>query len=165
MAVEIERKFLVTSDDWRINADAGTRYDQGYIKTQDSGITVRVRTAGKKAFLTLKADLPHTAVTRQEFEYEIPVKDAQAMLENLCQGGRVQKTRYIVQTGKSFFEVDVFEGGNAGLVLAEIELDAEDQSFEVPSWLGQEVTQDKHYSNAALAQKPYKLWGPSSDPS
>lgn len=165
MAIEIERKFLVISDYWRAQADAGTRYDQGYIKTQDSGITVRVRTAGEKAFLTLKADLPHTAVTRQEFEYEIPYADAQAMLDSLCQGGRVQKTRYIVQRDGTRFEVDVFDGDNAGLVLAEIELESEGQSFETPSWLGQEVTQDKRYSNAVLAQKPYKLWEPSSDPS
>lgn len=165
MAVEIERKFLVVSDDWRAQADAGTRYDQGYIKTQDKSVTVRVRTTGEKAFLTLKADLSHTAVTRQEFEYEIPVKDAQAMLENLCQGGRVQKTRYLVNAGQSCFEVDVFDGDNAGLILAEIELKSEGQSFARPPWLGQEVTQDKRYSNAALAQKPYKLWEPSSDPS
>jgi adenylate cyclase len=154
MAKEIERKFLVIGDGWRGGAP-GTAMRQGYISSQKEH-TVRVRLAGDRAFLTLKG--VSKGATRDEFEYEIPVADAAAMLSRLCQGPLVEKTRYRVPIEGLIWEVDVFEGDNEGLVVAEVELEREDQVVVVPPWAGAEVTQDARYYNANLAVRPFRTW-------
>ena len=155
MAIEIERKFLVRGDDWRTQASAGTRFCQGYLFT-DARCSVRVRTAGERAWLNVKGTTVGT--TRTEFEYEVPVADAESMLAELCAPGRIDKTRFLVPAGPHTFEVDVFHGDNEGLVVAEVELAAPDEPFERPSWLGVEVTEDVRYYNARLARHPYRTW-------
>jgi adenylate cyclase len=158
MPIEIERKFLVTSDAWRAQAHKVVPMAQGYINDQaamDSGAqraSVRVRIAGDDAFLNLKSrDAGHT---RQEFDYPIPVGDGRALLE-LCVGGIIEKRRHHVGHAGHLWEVDEFLGDNAGLVVAEIELAAADERFERPSWLGAEVTDEVRYYNLALASHPF----------
>jgi adenylate cyclase len=152
MATEIERKFLVEGTSWR-QSDS-VRLSQGYLN-RDRHRTVRVRIAGAKAFLTVKG-VPQ-GVTRAEFEYEIPVADAEQMLK-LSDGPVIEKSRHVIVHDGSKWEVDEFLGDNAGLVIAEIELTAEDQPFSRPAWLGREVTDDKRYYNSNLAAHPYKQW-------
>jgi adenylate cyclase len=161
MAIEIERKFLVTNDAWRAAAREVVPMAQGYLNdlaTMDSGAmraSVRVRIAGEAAYLNLKSrQLGHT---RQEFDYPIPVADARALLA-LCVGGLVEKRRHHVEHGGQLWEVDEFLGDNAGLVVAEIELQAADEAFARPDWLGAEVTQSVRYYNLALAARPYAQW-------
>ncbi|MGF1569295.1 MAG: CYTH domain-containing protein [Nodosilinea sp.] len=156
MGQEIERKFLVVGEAWRANA-SGTLYRQGYIPTQDAR-TVRVRQAGEAGYLTLKG--PAVGLVRPEFEYPIPLADAQAMLETLCQPPFIQKYRYRLPLGNVVWEVDEFLAENQGLVLAEVELMTPDQDFPRPAWLGKEVTDDPRYYNASLARHPYSGWGP-----
>ncbi|THU04041.1 CYTH domain-containing protein [Lampropedia puyangensis] len=152
MAIEIERKFLVTGDGFR-NAP-GVRFSQGYLSHTPER-TVRVRIAAEQAFLTIKG-ATHGA-TRLEFEYPIPLADAQALLA-LCGAGVIDKVRHtLVYQGKTW-EVDVFAGANQGLVVAEIELQSEDESFAKPEWLGEEVTHDPRYYNANLSTSPYAHW-------
>ncbi|MDZ7753626.1 MAG: CYTH domain-containing protein [Gammaproteobacteria bacterium] len=153
MSKEIERKFLVIEDSWRTNE--GIPYRQGYLST-DRHRTVRVRIAGSDAWLTVKGIT--RGATRAEYEYPIPVDDAREMLDTLCHQPLVEKTRYRVDFGGLTWEVDEFEGANAGLVVAEVELEREDQPFERPPWLGQEVTHDPKYFNANLVEKPYTRW-------
>lgn len=153
MAVEIERKFRVTGDAWR--NDSGVLYRQGYLN-RDKLRTVRIRIAGSAAFLTIKGK--STGATRAEFEYPVPMDDAQALLA-LCDGPLIEKTRYIVLHAGHRWEVDEFAGDNAGLVVAELELSAEDEAFERPAWLGPEVTQDARYFNSNLATQPFCTWG------
>lgn len=153
MGTEIERKFLVCGDGWRKIA-VGMRYRQGYIPTE--GCSVRVRTAGEKAFLSLK--IWETPQSRTEFEYAIPMADAEEMLARLCTAGRIEKTRYRVISGGRAWEIDVFEGDNAGLIVAEVELESEDQAVELPEWIGDEVTQDPRYLNTHLAVHPFCTW-------
>lgn len=153
MAVEIERKFRVTGDAWR--NDSGVLYRQGYLN-RDKMRTVRIRIAGDAAFLTIKGK--STGATRAEFEYPVPMDDAQALLA-LCDGPLIQKTRYIVLHAGHRWEVDEFAGDNAGLVLAELELSAEDEAFVRPAWLGEEVTHDARYFNSNLATQPFCTWG------
>jgi len=152
MAVEIERKFLVTGDAWRNGKS--TYYCQGYLNTHQDR-TVRVRIAGDKAFLTIKSFLSDT--DRLEFEYLIPVDDAQQMLK-LCEQPPVEKNRFVIPLGEFEWEVDEFLGANAGLIVAEIELESSDQSFEKPDWIGEEVTDDARYLNSHLAKKPFSEW-------
>lgn len=152
MAIEIERKFLVTGTDWR--QGGGTVFSQGYLN-RDKARTVRVRIAGAKAFLTIKG--ASQGATRAEFEYEIPLADAEQLLA-LCEGPIIQKVRRVLVHAGSTWEVDEFEGPNAGLVVAEIELTSEDQVFERPPWLGQEVTDDVRYFNSNLATTPFSAW-------
>jgi len=152
MGTEIERKFLVEGTSWR--QSSSVRLSQGYLN-RDRHRTVRVRIAGDKAFLTIKS-VPQ-GVTRAEFEYEIPVADAEQMLK-LSDGPIVEKNRHVIVHDGSKWEVDEFLGDNAGLVVAEIELTSEDQSFSRPSWLGREVTHDSRYYNSNLAAHPYKQW-------
>lgn len=152
MATEIERKFLVQGTTWRNGS--GVRFSQGYLN-RDKHRTVRVRIAAGKAYLTIKG-VPEGA-TRAEFEYEIPAADAEQLLK-LSDGPIVQKNRYVIVHDGSTWEVDEFLGDNAGLVVAEIELTAEDQSFSRPEWLGAEVTGDLRYYNSNLASHPYRLW-------
>ncbi len=161
MGIEIERKFTVTSESWRSDVEKSVRMAQGYVNdiaAMNSGTqkaSVRVRIAGDRAFLNLKSrELGHT---RQEFEYEIPVADAEALLK-LCVGGLIEKTRYYVGHAGFLWEVDVFEGDNAGLVVAEIELPSADTVFAKPDWAGREVTDELRYCNLALADYPYSRW-------
>jgi len=161
MGIEIERKFLVTGDGWRVAAHAVVPMAQGYINDAaalDSGAqkaSVRVRIQGDAAYLNLKSREP--GHTRQEFDYPIPVDDARALLA-LCVGGLVDKRRHLVRHGNHLWEVDEFLGENAGLVVAEIELDDAEEAFERPEWLGEEVTDDVRYYNLALAAHPYGRW-------
>lgn len=153
MAVEIERKFLLRDDTWRAAAGAGTRYVQGYLG--GDRCSVRVRREGDVAHLNIKSLALGT--TRQEFEYAIPVADAEALLGSFCDN-RVEKLRYFVEHGGKRWEIDEFLGDNAGLVVAELELEREDEPFERPAWLGVEVTDDPRYYNVKLAQHPYRHW-------
>lgn len=155
MAREIERKFLVSGDGWRPGA-LGVAYRQGYLAA-GAGITVRARVAGERAWLTIKG--PAAAGARDEYEYPIPVVDALEMLERLCAGGQVEKTRHRVPYAGNTWEVDEFLGENAPLVVAEVELDRIDAEVALPPWVGLEVTYDPRYTNAALARHPYGRWG------
>jgi adenylate cyclase len=152
MPTEIERKFLVTGTEWR-QADS-VRIIQGYLCC-DKGRTVRVRLAGEKAFLTIKGITK--GISRPEFEYEIPIADAEQLLK-LCDGQVIEKVRHVVVYKGSKWEVDEFMGENTGLIIAEIELRTEDQIFERPGWLGREVTGEPRYGNAHLASNPYSTW-------
>lgn len=154
MGIEIERKFLVQGDGWRQGPERQRRLSQGYL-SRDPARTVRVRVAGEQAFLTIKGQT--RGASRAEFEYPIPLSDAQALL-GLCDGPLVDKTRHLVEVAGHLWEVDEFHGDNAGLVLAEIELDSEGETFERPAWLGAEVTGDGRYVNANLAAHPFKSW-------
>ena len=153
MATEIERKFLVEDESWR--TDEGIRICQGYLN-RDKERTVRVRIAGEKAFITIKGI--SSGATRAEFEYAIPVEDAAELLK-MCDGPPIEKMRHIVIFAGITWEVDEFYGENAGLVVAEVELETEEQTFEMPEWLGVEVTEDVRYYNANLAVQPYTSWG------
>lgn len=155
MGIEIERKFLVASDGWRQQAASRTRFSQGYL-SRDPARTVRVRIAGDAAFLTIKGAT--TGATRAEFEYAVPVADAQQLLA-MCDGPVVEKVRHLCPHDGMTWEVDEFLGANAGLVVAEIELDTEGQTFARPGWLGAEVTGDARYVNANLAVHPFTTWG------
>jgi CYTH domain-containing protein len=155
--VEIERKFLVTGSGWR--QGHGVRLSQGYLN-RDKERTVRIRLAGERAFLTIKG--ASSGATRAEFEYEIPVADAEELLK-LCDGPIIQKVRHTVAYKGLEWEIDEFLGDNAGLVVAEVELEREDQPFERPGWVGQEVTEDPRYYNSSLAASPYSTWRESPD--
>jgi adenylate cyclase len=154
MGREIERKFLVRGEAYRAQGTA-ERYRQGYLRTAGPA-TVRVRIAGERGFLTVKG--PTVGFSRSEFEYPIPLPDAQALLDTLCERPQVEKLRYRIPAGARTWEVDEFLGDNAGLVVAELELSAEDEPFERPEWLGEEVTADPRYRNSALAQRPFRTW-------
>lgn len=163
MGVETERKFLVKSDAWRADADAGTVMAQGYLADTERAV-VRVRVAGSRGFLTVKGR--NTGISRAEYEYPIPAADALQMLETLSCGGIVRKTRFRVASGAGLtWEIDVFEGENAGLVTAEIELPDEKTVFEKPAWLGAEVSGDARYYNSNLAKSPYRTWSVREDAS
>ena len=153
MGIEIERKFLVGNDAWKAFADEGRVCRQGYLCSGD-GKTVRVRTMGGQAFLTIKG--PTQGISRTEFEYGIPVADAEVLLA-LC-GSLVEKTRFLVAHAGMQWELDVFSGENAGLVMAEIELETEDQEIDLPGWVGEEVSGDARYYNASLAKHPFSSW-------
>ncbi|GAB4338912.1 MAG: CYTH domain-containing protein [Calditrichia bacterium] len=154
MGKEIERKFLVKGDDWK-KKGKGTVYRQGYLSTVKERV-VRVRTVNDKGFLTIKGI--NRGATRLEFEYEIPVADAKEMLEKLCLRPLIEKTRYVVEYGGLKWEVDEFAGENEGLILAEVELEDEQQKVELPDWIGEEVTGDPRYFNSNLIKNPYTSW-------
>lgn len=154
MAQEIERKFLV-SDTAFLQGLQGTRCRQGYIATHN-GTAVRLRVIGERAFITLKGQ--SEGISRAEYEYPVPVQDAEAMLDGLCDPPLIEKTRYLVEHQSMTWEVDVFSGDNNGLIVAEIELEAESQSFEKPPWLGEEVSHDPRYFNFNLSRTPFKDW-------
>jgi len=157
VAVEVERKFLLASDAWRVEADDGTRFEQGYIATANLGETVRVRIAGETGYLTVKG--PTYGLSRAEWEYEVPLSDAQEMLETLCKSDRIRKKRHLVETPDGLiWEVDVFEGKNAGLIIAEVELTSESQEVDLPGWIGAEVSDDPRYFNASLVKHPFSEW-------
>ena len=153
MGREIERKFLVKGDAWRTKDGESVR--QGFLHNEVES-TVRVRTKGERGYLTIKSS--QTGITRAEFEYEIPLQDADQMLDNLCQKPLIEKIRYDVEISGSKWEIDEFLGENAGLVVAEIELEDEDQEFTKPDWLGEEVSSDLRYQNANLVKHPYSQW-------
>ena len=155
MPLEIERRFLVDGDAWRAAARHRELYAQGYLAGSEP-CSVRVRVGGDHAWLGLKGRLSGT--TRLEYEYEIPVRDAQEILGSLCAHGRVEKWRHWVPHGGHEWEVDEFLGDNSGLVVAELELDAEDEPFAHPVWLGPEVTEDARYLNSSLARHPWRSW-------
>ncbi|HKL26300.1 MAG TPA: CYTH domain-containing protein [Desulfuromonadales bacterium] len=154
MGIEIERKFLVTGSDWRRGASA-TCYRQGYLNT-DPGRSVRIRLAGDKGVLTIKGKTE--GAERLEFEYSVPQEDAEQMLATLCRKPLIEKDRYRVRHAGLTWEVDVFHGENAGLVLAEVELASSDQEIDLPPWVGEEVTSDRRYFNLSLVQYPYSAW-------
>lgn len=153
---EIERKFLVKSEAFITESHHQNRIVQGYLNS-DPERTVRVRIKGEKGFLTVKGIGNASGTTRLEWETEIPVSDAETLLP-LCEKGVIDKVRYEIQKGSHTFEVDVFSGDNEGLIIAEVELQSENELFEKPDWLGSEVTGDKRYYNAFLSNNPYTLW-------
>jgi CYTH domain-containing protein len=155
MPVEIERKFLVRNDGWR-NGAVGQEFIQGYLKQSGDPPTIRIRQIGTSAFLTIKSQ--PQGIVRDEYEYPIPLEHAKEMLENLCSHPLIRKNRYEVQVAEDLWIVDVFDGENAGLVVAEIELRHPDQKFARPGWLGHEVTDDPRYSNSALSVHPFGRW-------
>lgn len=154
--IEIERKFLVTSDAFKKEAFAKNRIAQGYLSSVPDR-TVRVRIKGDKGFLTIKGSSNESGLSRFEWEKEIPVDEAAALLK-LCEKGIIDKTRFEVKIGSHIFEIDEFYGENEGLTIAEIELKSESETFEKPSWIGVEVTNDNRYYNSYLSQNPYKNW-------
>ncbi len=157
MAIEIERKFLLNNNNWQQHHDLTvTHIRQGYL-ISDSVRTVRVRWRNGKGFLTVKGKPQPGSIARAEYEYEIPGPEAEALLL-LCQPPLIEKKRWLLPAGEHTWEIDVFEGENAGLTVAEIELAGENDQFEKPEWLGEEVTHDGRYSNAALSRKPYSQW-------
>ena len=154
MAKEIEKKFLVRGDAWRGKA-VGKRYRQGYLSLVKER-TVRVRTVDDKGFITVKG--LSVGASRSEYEYEIPVTDANEMLDRLCERPLIEKTRYRIPGAGVVWEVDEFAGENRGLIVAEVELEREDQTLTVPEWIGREVTDDPRYYNANLVAHPYSRW-------
>ncbi|MEA5626060.1 CYTH domain-containing protein [Nostoc sp. UHCC 0251] len=154
MAKEIERKYLVRGDSWRGLAE-GSVYRQGYIATQDKA-AVRIRIVGENSYLTIKG--PNIKYSRSEFEYPIPVQDAQEILETLCERPFIEKTRYKIESGGLIWEIDEFDGVNKGLILAEVELSDENQQIELPSWIGKEVSDDFRYYNSNLVKHPFSQW-------
>lgn len=155
MPVEIERKFLVQGEDWRRAAARSELYRQGYLAGSET-CSVRVRVGGARAWIGLKGRVRGAA--RLEYEYLIPVGEANEILDDLCAGGRIEKRRHWVPYAGREWEVDEFIGANAGLVVAELELDDEDEEFSRPPWLGREVTDDARYYNSSLAQHPWSTW-------
>ena len=157
--MEIERKFLVVGDDFRRQAYASDDIKQGYILSSH-GRTVRVRLRGDRGYLTIKGPSVDGGLSRYEFEKEITRKEAEELFQ-LCEPGIIDKTRYLVKSpdGQHTFEVDVFYGDNEGLIMAEVELGAADETFEKPDFIGQEVTGDRRYYNGHLRLNPYRLWG------
>ena len=159
MPTEIERKFLVNSGDWRAQVRSSHRVCQGYILA-GAGKTVRVRVNDGRGFLTVKGLSDAAGLSRDEWEYEIPREHALQMIERLCPGGVIDKTRHLVPaSGGLTWEIDEFHGENAGLIVAEIELPSADASFERPAWLGRDVSAEVRYRNSVLVERPYSMWG------
>lgn len=156
MAQEIEKKFLVTTDDFKKQASKETRITQGYLSSVPER-TVRVRIKGKSGFITIKGIGNDSGASRYEWEKEIPVSEVEELLK-ICEPGVIDKTRYEVKAGKHTFEIDEFYGENQGLIVAEVELENENDSFEKPTWLGTEVTGDVKYYNSMLMKNPYTKW-------
>ena len=154
--IEIERKFLVTSDSYKTMAFANHEIAQGYLNSTPER-TVRVRIKGNKGYLTIKGKGNESGMSRFEWEKEIDLSEAKSLLE-LCEIGVISKTRYEIKVGNHILEVDEFYGENEGLIIAEIELQSEIDSFEKPTWLGAEVTNDERYYNSFLSKNPFKNW-------
>lgn len=159
MAVEIERKYLIKNDQWQVDGNGenlvGVRFRQGYLSSNPEA-TVRVRLQGDAAKLTIKGKTK--GISRAEYEYDIPLQDANAMLDSLCQKPLIEKVRYFRKLGELTWEIDVFEGDNQGLVVAEVELESEHQNIDLPNWVGEEVSGDPRYYNVNLIAHPYKDW-------
>ena len=156
MSIEIEKKFLVSGDAFKNEAEKQVRITQGYLSTVPER-TVRVRIKADKGYLTIKGKGNESGASRYEWEKEISLSEAQELLE-LCEPGVIDKTRFLVKSANHTFEVDEFYGDNEGLVVAEVELGAEDESFEKPAWIAEEVTGEDRYYNAMLMKTPYKNW-------
>ncbi len=154
MGLEIERKFLLKNDNWKIEGLESVFMQQGYLNSYKER-TVRVRIAGDLGFLTIKGKT--IGLTRKEFEYSIPLIDAQSLMQ-MCEQPTIEKTRFIKKDRGNVWEIDVFYGENEGLVLAEIELENENQTIDLPTWVGKEVSSDPKYFNASLIANPYKNW-------
>lgn len=154
--VEIERKFLVTSEAFKSEAFKVEPIIQGYLNSNKKR-SVRIRIKGEEAYLTIKGESNQSGISRLEWEKEIDRNEAEKLIE-LCEEGQIAKKRYNVKVGKHTFEVDVFEGQNEGLIIAEVELENENETFEKPDWLGNEVSQDHRYFNVYLSQHPFKKW-------
>ena len=154
MAKEIERKFLIKPNAWKPQT-AGTKIRQGYLSVIKERV-VRVRTKDAKAFLTIKGVT--RGISREEFEYDIPVEDADLLLTNLCEQPLIEKIRYKEDHNGHTWEIDVFFGENEGLIVAEVELTAENETLQLPSWVGEEVSSDQRYYNSNLIQNPYRKW-------
>ena len=155
MAIEIEHKFLLASDAWREQVSHSVIYKQGYLSSQPTS-SIRVRISDNQAWLNIKSATIGTQ--RHEYEYEIPLTDAQEILDNLCLKPVIEKTRHFVMHNNHLWEIDEFDGENAGLIVAEIELDSADETFAKPDWIGADVTQDMRYYNNNLAREPYSQW-------
>lgn len=155
MALEIERKFLVINDDWRAAVRESQTFRQGYLNNE-TRCSIRVRTAADQAWLNVKSVT--IGAQRQEFEYEIPFADGNAMLDTLALRPFIEKQRHFIDIGGHTWEVDEFRGDNQGLIVAEIELNDPDEAFDKPSWLGPEVTHDVRYYNTNLCRHPFKDW-------
>jgi len=155
MAQEIEHKFLLANNGWREHVSHSVIYKQGYLSSQPTS-SIRVRISDKQAWLNIKSATIGTQ--RSEYEYEIPLSDAHEILDLLCLKPVIEKTRHFVTHEKHLWEIDEFDGENAGLIVAEIELDALDEIFAKPDWVGAEVTQDVRYYNNNLAKNPYSAW-------
>lgn len=154
MAIEIERKFLVNRKLLEPHLNEGTFYEQGYLPRKNSA-TVRVRIAGSTGFITIKGRVE--GISRSEFEYEIPQEDAREMLDLFCKATIIKK-RYLIPHGVHTFEVDIFEGENSGLIVAEVELSSESEVVELPEWISEEVTGDVRYYNSQLLKNPISSW-------
>ena len=154
--IEIERKYLVTSSDFLKEYSTKNEIAQGYLCSNPER-TVRIRIKGNKGFITIKGIGNESGVSRFEWEKEIAIDEAQSLLK-LCEKGVIKKTRYEVATGKHTIEIDVFYGDNDGLIIAEIELENENESISKPNWLGKEVTNDERYYNSYISQNPFKNW-------
>ena len=155
MPIEIERKFLLANNDWKEHVNRSLRIRQGYMGEIDKA-SVRIRVQGDKANINIKSAT--LSMRRMEYEYEIPLIEAEEMLDQLCKQPQVDKTRFIVEQGKFKWEIDEFYGDNEGLLVAEIELDDENEAFDKPQWLGEEVTEDPRYYNVNLIKHPFKNW-------
>jgi adenylate cyclase len=155
MAIEIERKFLPCNEDWRDHVERSTEIRQGYL-AQDGQRAIRVRIFGERAHLNIKANID--GIHRHEFEYPLPLADAQALFEHVVQGPVIHKIRHALHIDGQLWEIDEFLGDNAPLVVAEIELNDADQHFTRPAWLGEEVSRDPRYFNSQLAVRPYSRW-------
>lgn len=155
MGKEIERKFLLRHNGWRKYASKGLRMRQGYLNS-DRLCSIRIRIAGDQAHLNIKSAT--LGISRIEFDYPIPLPDAEQILDQLCVRPLIQKTRYLIEHAGHVWEIDVFEGENAGLVVAEVELEDVDEAFELPDWVGGEVSEDPRYYNVWLVKHPYKDW-------
>jgi len=160
MAIEIERKFLVSDDSWRQQADDGVLYRQGYL-AGDAHSCVRVRLAAGQAWLAVKQAV--SPIRRLEYEYPIPAQDACELLDGIAARHSIAKTRYRVEHAGHVWELDVYDGANAGLVIAEIELQDEAETFARPAWLGDEVSDDPRYYDMNLATSPYPHWQDDAD--
>jgi len=154
MAKEIERKFLIDISGVE-SIGSGSRIKQGYISTTDN-TAVRIRVSGAVAYLTLKGE--NQGVTRSEFEYEIPIEDANEIIKELCSGPVIDKTRYLVEYGSHTWEIDVFHGDNDGLIVAEVELESETEEVDLPKWVINEVTGEVKYYNTSLWDNPFNKW-------
>ncbi len=155
MAIEIERKFLLTNQNWRALVSKSIYYRQGYLHS-DAHSSVRIRVSDDSAKINIKSAT--IGAQRQEYEYDIPLQDAQELLDSLCHKPLVEKTRHIVVHRQHTWEIDEFAGDNQGLIVAEIELSTPDETFEKLDWLGEEVTEDIRYYNNQLVKHPYKNW-------
>ena len=154
MGLEIERKFLIKNDSWKNEIKKTVSIRQGYLNSEVER-TVRIRIQGEQGVLTIKGK--NQNVTRKEFEYQIPLDDAINLL-SMCEKPIIEKTRFLIPSNRSTWEIDVFDGENKGLVIAEIELTSEEESFDIPNWLGEEVSSESKYYNSSLITNPYGNW-------